>query len=140
MKTTWSKFELLVTCFSVVMIPLAAWSAAICFTLTGSNTAIPSFVALFLVPLICTAILVRFLKRHGKRIWPATSVITVLLALLILSLKNHVAFAKLIHQITGYYNLEASYFFALFMLLICCGTLSGIGIGSLLSRYETRNL
>ena len=131
MKKTWSKFEILVTCISVAIIPMAAWLAALLFT--GTGTAIASLTALFLVPLICTAALVRFLKLHGKRIWPASVTLIVLLAFLCLAAKYNTELPRMIKQLTGYYNLDATAFFTLFATLICGGALAGTGVGSLLA-------
>lgn len=136
MKTKWSKFEILVTGLSVAIMPLTAWLLAAGCSLLGRNTALLSFAAFFFVPLFGTALLVRFLKRRGKRVLPAAVAATVLVVLLSLALKNHVKFARLVNQITGYYNLEGSYFLALFALLICGGALVGIGAGALLSKIN----
>ena len=139
MKAKWSKFEILVTCLSVAIIPMAAWLMAIAFDLIFA----PGHALLFLgtlvfATLLCTAALVRFLRIRGKHVWPASTALTVLLVLFGLACKFHTEFTKLTHLVTGHYNLEASFFFALFVLLICGGALVGIGIGTLLSTMSKK--
>ena len=134
MKAKWSKFEILVTCLSVAIIPMAAWLTAAAIPLMfGPDTALLSFVALFFVTLICTAVLVCFLKKRNKRIWPGTIVLTVLLSSLGLAAKNLSKSARLIKLITGHYNIEAVGFDILFLILLCSGALVGIGAGSLIA-------
>ena len=127
MKTKWSKFEILVTGFSIVMIPQAARMAAGFFS---GRYVIP---ILFLVPLISTAILVYFLKRRGKQVWFATAFVIALLILLGLAAKYHVKVTRLVKLVTGHFNLESTGFSIMIGLLICGGALVGIGAGALLS-------
>ena len=69
MRAKWSKFEILVTCLSVAIIPLAARLISIVPTLIfAPSSLLLTYLflsSLFLVPLIGTAILVRFLKKRG---------------------------------------------------------------------------
>ena len=86
------------------------------------------------MPLICTTVLVHFLKRRSKRVWPAATTLTILLVLFGLANKFNTEFTRLINLVTGYYNLEATFFFTLFVLLMCGGALVGIGVGALLGH------
>ena len=134
MKAKWSKFEILVTCLSVAIIPLAARLGPITISLIfGPDTALLSFSALFLIPLICTAILVRFLKRRSKRVWPAAAVLAAVMATLGLAAKYLSEFTRFVKLVSGHYNAEAIGFFLLMMLLMFGGALTGIGIGCLIS-------
>ena len=69
MRAKWSKFEILVTCLSIVITPLAARLTSIVFTLIlDPGTLLLTYLSLstlFLVPLICAALLVRFLKMRS---------------------------------------------------------------------------
>ena len=136
MKCTWSKFEILVTCLSVAIIPLAARLISIVPTLIFAPGSLLltylSFSSLFLVPLIGAAILVRFLKSRGKRIWPAATILAVVMVLLGLAGKYLSEFTRFVKLITGHYNAEANGFFLLMMLLMFGGALVGIGIGALI--------
>lgn len=134
MKRTWNKFEVSVTCLTLAIIPMAAWLGAQLFR--GASTAIGSLAALFLIPLGCTAVLVRFHRKRGNRVWPAALVLTVLLALLGLAAKYNTEFTKIMKQMTGYYNQEATGFFVFFLLLMCGGALVGTGIGTLLGNIK----
>ena len=136
MKCTWSKFEILVTCLSVAIIPLAARLISIVPTLIFAPGSLLltylSLSSLFLVPLIGAAILVRFLKSRGKRIWPAATILAVVMVLLGLAGKYLSEFTRFVKLITGHYNAEANGFFLLMMLLMFGGALVGIGIGALI--------
>ena len=136
MKCTWSKFEILVTCLSVAIIPLAARLISIVPTLIFAPGSLLltylSLSSLFLVPVIGTAILVRFLKSRGKRIWPAATILAVVMVLLGLAGKYLSEFTRFVKLITGHYNAEANGFFLLMMLLMFGGALVGIGIGALI--------
>lgn len=141
MKAKWSKFEILVTCLSVAIIPLAARLISIVPTLIFAPGSLLltylSLSSLFLVPLIGAAILVRFLKSRGKRIWPAAVVLSAVMALLGLAGKYLSEFTRLVNKVTGHYNAEANGFFLLMMLLMFGGALAGIGAGSLIaSRHN----
>ena len=137
MKATWSKFEILVTCLSVAIIPLAARLISIVFTLIFDPGSLLltylSLSSLFLVPLIGSAILVRFLKRRGKHVWPAATILAAVMVLLGLAGKYLSEFTRFVKLITGHYNAEANGFFLLMMLLMFGGALAGIGTGSLLT-------
>ena len=137
MKCTWSKFEILVTCLSVAIIPLAARLISIVPTFIFAPGSLLltylSLSSLFLVPVIGTAILVRFLNRRGKRVWPAAAVLAVVMALLGLAGKYLSEFTRFVKLITGHYNAEANGFFLLTMLLMFGGALAGIGIGCIIS-------
>ena len=141
MKAKWSKFEILVTCLSVAIIPLAARLISIVPTLIFAPGSLLltylSLSSLFLVPLIGAAILVRFLKSRGKRIWPAATVLAVVMVLLGLAAKYLSEFTRFVNLVTGHYNAEANGFFLLMMLLMFGGALAGIGAGSLIaSRHN----
>lgn len=141
MRAKWSKFEILVTCLSVAIIPLAARLISIVPTLIFAPGSLLltylSLPSLFLVPLIGAAILVRFLKSRGKRIWPAAVVLSAVMALLGLAGKYLSEFTRLVNKVTGHYNAEANGFFLLMMLLMFGGALAGIGAGSLIaSRHN----
>lgn len=137
MKAKWSKFEILVTCLSVAIMPLAARLISIVPTLILAPGSLLltylSLSSLFLVPVIGTAFLVRFLNRRGKRVRPAATVLAVVMALLGLAGKYLSEFTRFVKLITGYYNAEAIGFFLLMMLLMFGGALTGIGIGCLIS-------
>ena len=143
MRAKWSKFEILVTCLSVAIIPLAARLISIVPTLIFAPGSLLltylSLSSLFLVPLIGTAILVRFLKRRGKRVWPAAAILAAVMALLGLAGKFLSGFTRFVKLITGHYNAEANGFFLLMMLLIFGGALAGIGVGVLISRLNGTN-
>ncbi|MGN0313780.1 MAG: hypothetical protein ACI4EG_03195 [Fusicatenibacter sp.] len=137
MKCSWSRFEILVTCISAAIIPMAAWLTAIALHwMFGPNTTPLSLSAFFMVSLVCTTALVRFLKMRGKHVWPAAAVLSVLLALLGLASTHLWEFTQLVHPLTGHYNSEAIGFSILFLILLCAGTLAGIGAGSLLSSVK----
>ena len=141
MRAKWSKFEILVTCLSVAIIPLAARLISIVPTLIFAPGSLLltylSLSSLFLVPLIGAAILVRFLKSRGKRIWSAAVVLSAVMALLGLAGKYLSEFTRLVNKVTGHYNAEANGFFLLMMLLMFSGALAGIGAGSLIaSRHN----
>ena len=91
------------------------------------------------MPLIGAAILVRFLKSRGKRIWPAATILAVVMALLGLAGKYLSEFTRFVKLITGHYNAEANGFFLLMMLLMFGGALAGIGVGVLISRLNGTN-
>ena len=143
MRAKWSKFEILVTCLSVAIIPLAARLISIVPTLIFAPSSLLltylSLSSLFLVPLIGTAILVRFLKKRGKRVWPAATILAVVMALLGLAGKYLSEFTRFVKLVTGHYNAEANGFFLLMMLLIFGGALAGIGVGVLISRLNGTN-
>ena len=143
MKTKWSKFEILVTCLSVAIIPLAARLVSIVPTLIFAPSSLLltylSLSSLFLVPLIGTAILVRFLKRRGKHIWPAAVVLAVVVTLLGLAGKYLSEFTRFVKLVSGHYNAEANGFFLLMMLLMFGGALAGIGVGALLARLPGKS-
>ena len=143
MRAKWSKFEILVTCLSVAIIPLAARLISIVPTLIFAPGSLLltylSLSSLFLVPLIGAAILVRFLKSRGKRIWPAAVVLSAVMALLGLAGKYLSEFTRLVNKVTGHYNAEANGFFLLMMLLMFGGALAGIGVGVLISRLNGTN-
>ena len=89
------------------------------------------------MPLIGTAILVRFLKKRGKRVWPAATILAVVMALLGLAGKYLSEFTRFVKLVTGHYNAESNGFFLLMMLLMFGGALAGIGAGSLIaSRHN----
>lgn len=138
MKTKWSKFEILVTCLSVAIIPLAARLVSIVPTLIFAPSSLLltyiSLSSLFLTPLIGATALVRFLRMRGKHVWPASIVLTVLLVLLGLAAKYLWEFTKFIKPLTGHSNAEAIGFYLLFLILLCSGALLGIGVGVLLSK------
>ena len=141
MRVKWSKFEILVTCLSVAIIPLAARLISIVPTLIFAPSSLLltylSLSSLFLVPLIGTAILVRFLKKRGKRVWPAATILAVVMALLGLAGKYLSEFTRFVKLVTGHYNAESHGFFLLMMLLMFGGALAGIGAGSLIaSRHN----
>ena len=141
MRAKWSKFEILVTCLSVAIIPLAARLISIVPTLIFAPGSLLltylSLSSLFLVPLIGTAILVRFLKKRGKRVWPAATILAVVMALLGLAGKYLSEFTRFVKLVTGHYNAEANGFFLLMMLLMFGGALAGISAGSLIaSRHN----
>ena len=141
MRAKWSKFEILVTCLSVAIIPLAARLISIVPTLIFAPGSLLltylSLSSLFLVPLIGAAILVRFLKSRGKRAWPAAAILATVMALLGLAGKYLSEFTRFVKLITGHYNAEANGFFLLMMLLMFGGALAGIGAGSLIaSRHN----
>lgn len=141
MKSNWSKFEIMVTVLSVIAIPLTARVALVALAFAGISTAIPSvIISLFFVPLICTALLVNFLKSRDKRVWPATAVLSVFLLLFGTAHRFNVEFTKLIDLVTGYYNLETIGFYTFFALLICGGSLVGIVVGVLLAALNRKNL
>ena len=108
MKAKWSKFEILVTCLSVAIIPLAARLVSIVPTLIFAPSSLLltylSLSSLFLIPLIGTAILVRFLKMRNKRVWPAAAVLTLAIALFGLAGKYLSEFTRFVKFITGHYN------------------------------------
>ena len=137
MRAKWSKFEMLVTCLSVAIIPLAARLISIVPTLIFAPGSLLltylSLSSLFLVPLIGTAILVRFLKRRGKRVWPAAAILAAVMALLGLAGKFLSGFTRFVKLITGYYNAEAIGFFLLMLLLMFGGALVGVGADALIS-------
>ena len=143
MRAKWSKFEILVTCLSVAIIPLAARLISVVPTLIFDPGSLLltylSLSSLFLVPLIGTANLVCFLKKRGKRIWPATVVLTLAIALFGLAGKYLAEFTRLVNRVTGYYNAEANGFFLLMTLLMCGGALLGFGAGSFLVRMTRKN-
>ena len=141
MRAKWSKFEILVTCLSVAIIPLAARLISIVPTLIfAPGSLLLTYLSLssfFLVPVIGTAILVRFLKSRGKRIWPAATVLAVVMVLLGLATKYLSEFTRFVNLVTGHYNAEANGFFLLMMLLMFGGALAGISAGSLIaSRHN----
>ena len=141
MRAKWRKFEILVTCLSVAIIPLAARLISIVPTLIFAPGSLLltylSLSSLFLVPLIGAAILVRFLKSRGKRIWPTATVLAVVMVLLGLATKYLSEFTRFVNLVTGHYNAEANGFFLLMMLLMFGGALAGIGAGSLIaSRHN----
>ena len=138
MKQKWSRFEILVTCLSIATIPIAARLAAVGLTLLETSTSIPALAALFVVPLICTAGLVHFLKKRGKQVRPAVAILTVAVALFGLAGKYLSEFTRLVKLITGHYNAEANGFFLLMMLLMFGGALAGISIGCLIYRMFNR--
>jgi len=143
MKAKWSKFEILVTCLSVAIIPLAARLVSIAPTLILAPSSLLltylSLSSLFLVPLIGTAILVRFLKRRGKHIWPAAVVLAVVVTLIGLAGKYLSEFTRFVKLVSGHYNAEANGFFLLMMLLMFGGALAGIGVGALLARLPVKS-
>lgn len=143
MREKWSKFEILVTCLSVAIIPLAARLVSIAPTLILAPSSLLltylSLSSLFLVPLIGTAILVRFLKRRGKHIWPAAVVLAVVVTLLGLAGKYLSEFTRFVKLVSGHYNAEANGFFLLMMLLMFGGALAGIGVGALLARLPGKS-
>ena len=140
MRAKWSKFEILVTCLSVAIIPLAARLVSIVPTLIFDPGSLLltylSLSSLFLAPVIGTAILVRFLKKRDKRIWPAATILAVAMALLGLAGKYLSVFTRFVKLVTGHYNAEANGFFLLMMLLMFGGALVGIGIGALISAIK----
>lgn len=143
MKTRWSRFEILITCLSVVCIPLAAQLSAMIFG--GRISALASLSIFFLVPMIWTAMLVLFLRKRGKQVLYAAVVLAAAILLSCLVLKFNTEFTQSIDAITGYYNLEAIGFFTFFAILEFCGALVGIGIGTLFSnqiasKNDSRNL
>jgi len=143
MREKWSKFEILVTCLSVAIIPLAARLVSIAPTLILAPSSLLltylSLSSLFLVPLIGTAILVRFLKRRGKHIWPAAVVLAVVVTLIGLAGKYLSEFTRFVKLVSGHYNAEANGFFLLMMLLMFGGALAGIGVGALLARLPVKS-
>ena len=143
MRAKWSKFEILVTCLSVAIIPLAARLISIVPTLIFAPSSLLltylSLSSLFLVPLIGTAILVRFLKKRGKRVWPAAVVLAVVVTLLGLAGKYLSEFTRFVKLVSGHYNAEANGFFLLMMLLMFGGALAGIGVGALLARLPVKS-
>ena len=143
MKAKWSKFEILVTCLSVAIIPLAARLISIVPTLIFAPSSLLltylSLSSLFFVPLIGTAILVRFLKKRGKRVWPAAVVLAVVVTLLGLAGKYLSEFTRFVKLVSGHYNAEANGFFLLMMLLMFGGALAGIGVGALLARLPVKS-
>ena len=143
MRAKWSKFEILVTCLSVAIIPLAARLISIVPTLIFAPGSLLltylSLSSLFLAPLIGTAILVRFLKKRGKRVWPATAVLVAVMATLGLAAKYLSEFTRFVKLVTGHYNAEANGFFLLMMLLMFGGALAGIGVGALHAHLSRKN-
>ena len=143
MREKCSKLEILVTCLSVAIIPLAARLVSIAPTLILAPSSLLltylSLSSLFLVPLIGTAILVRFLKRRGKHIWPAAVVLAVVVTLLGLAGKYLSEFTRFVKLVSGHYNAEANGFFLLMMLLMFGGALAGIGVGALLARVPVKS-
>lgn len=143
MKTRWSKFEIMITCLSAVCIPLATQLSVM--ILGERISAVVSLSLFFLVPMICTVILVCFLKKRGKEIRYAAVVLVMLLFLSCLAARFNTEVTQLIDTMTGYYNLETVGFLTFFAILECCGALVGIGIGTLFSnqiasKNDSRNL
>ena len=134
MRAKWSKFEILVTCLSVAITPMAAWLLAMTADLIfAPSNALLFLGSLVLVTLLCIAALVRFLRMRGKHVWPASIALTVLLILLGLAAKYIWEFTKFIKPLTGHSNTEAIGFYLLFLILLCSGALLGIGVGALIS-------
>ena len=140
MKAKWSKFEILVTCLSIAITPMTAWLLAMAADLIfAPSNALLFLSSLVFVTLLCTAILVCFLKMRGKRVWPASIALTMLLALLGLAANYLWEFTKFIKPLTGHSNTEANGFYLLFLILLCSGALVGIGVGALLARLSRKN-
>ena len=137
MRAKWSKFEILLTCLSIVITPLAArLTSIVCTLILDPGTLLLTYLSLstlFWVPLICAALLVRFLKMRGKRVWPATTVLAVVMVLSGLAGKYLSEFTRFVKLITGHHNAEANGFFLLTILLMLGGALAGIGVGCIIS-------
>ena len=134
----WTKSEIIPTILSFVMtvlitliaIQLAAWLTP--YDARGALT------ALFIVPMLCATITAFFLKNRAKRLRYSAIVLSVFDILLIVLSQNIVFAAKLMKIFTGHYNLEATGFFLLFIILFCSGMLAGLGLGCLIWWYRNR--
>lgn len=138
MVKNWTKNEIILTILSFILTVLITRLVVQLASLLTPYDARGALAALFIVPMLCAAITAFFLKNWAKRFRYSAIILSVFDILLIVLSQNIVFAAKLMQGFTGHYNLEATGFLLLFIILFCSGMLAGLGLGCLIWWYRNR--
>lgn len=130
----WSLAEILCAVF---LTPVAGFAAVTAARLTGllapaPGSAIPALTVMVLAAALAAALVCLGLRRTGRRIWPCAVIPAGCLVILAAMQRDLPGAAALVRSFTGHYNLEAAGFYLFYGILICGGTLLGVGLAGLL--------
>lgn len=128
---------------AVLLTPLCGINAVaaarrVAVLIPAPESAIPALTAMVLTAALAAVLVCLLLRRTGRRIWPCAVIPAGCLVMLAAMQHDLPGVSALVRGLTGRYNLEAAGFYILYGLLICGGTLLGVGLAGLLGLLARR--
>lgn len=135
----WTQRDILLAVFALLLTYIAEQITRLLIgTLAPTNNALLALFLLFLVPMLCIAVMVYWFKKRGRDVWGTAVVLVSLIFLFLFCGYHNTATTKLISLFTGHYNLEATGFGLLMAVIYCGGMLAGVGLGCLIWSYRKK--
>ncbi len=130
----WSLAEILCAVF---LTPVAGFAAVTAARLTGllapaPGSAVPALTVMVLAAALVAVLVCLRLRQMHRRFWLCAVIPAGCLVMLWAMQYDLPGVTALVRSLTSHYDLEATGFYMLYGLLICAGTLLGVGLAGLL--------